>query len=70
MIQKESVRAIRNKGIEEDRYAAGVGAYSKSNPPKVRDISLITREGIDAANAELHAGGLKNTSIARLEEML
>ena len=24
MIQKESVRAIRNKGIEEDRYAAGV----------------------------------------------
>ena len=59
MIQKESVRVNRNKGIEEDRYAAGVGAYSKSNPPKVRDISLITREGIDAANAELHTGGLK-----------
>ena len=70
MIQKESIRAIRNKGIEEDRYAAGVGAYSKSNPPKVRDISLITREGIDAANEGLHAGGLKNTSIARLEEIL
>jgi len=59
MTQRESVTVIANKGVEEDRYAMGVGAYSKSNPQKVRDISLITREGIDAANNGLHAEGLK-----------
>ena len=59
MTQREGVTVITNKGIEGDRYAMGVGAYSKSNPQKVRDISLITREGIDAANDGLHAGGLK-----------
>ena len=59
MTQRESVTVIANKGIEADRYARGVGAYSKSNPLKVRDISLITREGIDTANDGLHADGLK-----------
>ena len=59
MTQRESVTVITNKGIKDDRYASGVGAYSKSNPKKVRDISLITREGIDAANDGLHADGLK-----------
>ncbi len=59
MTQRESVAVIANKGIEEDRYAMGVGAYSKSKPQKVRDISLITREGIDTANDGLHADQLK-----------
>ena len=59
MTQRESVTVIANKGIEGDRYATGIGAYSKSNPKKVRDISLITREGVDAANDGLHADGLK-----------
>ena len=39
-----------NLGIEGDRYALGTGAYSKTQPAKIRDVSLIALAGIDIAN--------------------
>ena len=59
MIQKGCVRVLPKIGLEGDRYALGLGAYSKSVPAKTRDISIITREGIDAANQELKLLGLR-----------
>ncbi len=37
-------------GISGDRYALGTGAYSRTQPTKVRNVSLITLAGIDIAN--------------------
>jgi len=59
MNQKEAVKIFPKMGIEGDRYALGLGAYSKAVPTKTRDISLITREGIDSANRELKRLGLE-----------
>jgi len=58
MLQKSFMKMLPNVGIEGDRYALGLGAYSKGLPTKIRDISLITRAGIDAANQELKLLGL------------
>ena len=43
-------------GIEGDRYAMGIGAYSATEPTKVRHISLISLSGIKTANDWLIAG--------------
>ena len=43
-------------GIEGDRYAMGKGAYSATEPAKVRHISLISISGIETANDWLKAG--------------
>lgn len=43
-------------GIEGDRYALGTGAYSTTQPPKVRHLSLIALSGIETANEWLLAG--------------
>ena len=43
-------------GIEGDRYAMGAGAYSATEPAKVRHISLISLSGIETANEWLKAG--------------
>lgn len=37
-------------GIKGDRYENGTGAYSKTMPSKIRHVSLISEEGIAAAN--------------------
>jgi MOSC domain-containing protein YiiM len=58
MLQKSVVKMFPKVGLEGDRYALGLGAYSKGLPPKARDVSLITRAGIDAANQELKLLGL------------
>ena len=44
------VQAIPHVGLEGDRYALGRGAFSKAKPPKPRDVTLIGRETIAAAN--------------------
>jgi len=59
MVLKSSARMFPELGLEGDRYALGLGAYSKVVPAKIRDVSLITREGIDAANHELKLLGLE-----------
>lgn len=42
-------------GIEGDRYANGIGAYSKIDPGKIRHLSFITESGIAIANEWLLA---------------
>ena len=59
MIKRDTARLSPGVGIEGDRYALGIGAFSGSVPAKIRDISLIALSGIEAANEELAAGGLK-----------
>jgi hypothetical protein len=43
-------------GIAGDRYALGTGAYSDTEPSKVRHISIISLAGIEIANEWLKAG--------------
>jgi hypothetical protein len=50
MERHEKVKVLAGFGIEGDRYALRLGAFSKSNPPKIRDITLISMMGIDTAN--------------------
>lgn len=37
-------------GIQGDRYAQGIGAFSNTTPPKIRHITLIAQTGIALAN--------------------
>ena len=62
MLEKTTVKILPGIGIEGDRYALGLGAYSNTLPAKSRDISLITRDGIDAANQELQRLALSQFS--------
>jgi hypothetical protein len=48
-------KLIPGEGIEGDRYAIGIGAFSQNLPPKIRHISLITQTGIAIANEWLAA---------------
>ncbi|WP_108646486.1 MOSC domain-containing protein [Polynucleobacter rarus] len=60
----ERVKVLEGIGIEGDRYALRLGAFSKSNPPKIRDITLITKMGIDTANHYLKLNGLLEFDIS------
>lgn len=55
---------VTGSGIQGDRYALRLGAFSKSNPPKIRDITLITKMGIDMANHTLSSQGLARFAIS------
>ena len=59
MDKRDSARLIVGAGIEGDRYALGIGAFSGSIPAKIRDVSLIALTGIEDANQELEASGLQ-----------
>lgn len=52
----DHIKVNAHSGIEGDRYALGLGAYSKVEPAKVRHISLISSSGIETANEWLKAG--------------
>jgi hypothetical protein len=52
----DHIKVNAGSGIAGDRYALGVGAYSKVEPAKVRHISLISSSGIETANNWLRAG--------------
>lgn len=45
-----STKAVRGVGLEGDRYALGIGAYSKSKRIVIRHVSLIAIEAILEAN--------------------
>lgn len=51
MQQVVYVTALAGKGLEGDRYAEGKGVWSKTRP-KIRHVSLIAQEAIQAANSE------------------
>jgi len=46
-------RVIAGRGLEGDRYALGRGAFSRSMPYMIRHLSLISRQAIIEANANL-----------------
>ena len=54
MVRLTRAEIIAGQGITGDRYALGLGAFSKTNP-KVRHVSLITLSGIEHANRRLIA---------------
>ncbi|HSW98243.1 MAG TPA: MOSC domain-containing protein [Candidatus Saccharimonadales bacterium] len=50
------VEALAGQGLAADRYALGVGAYSQAKGGKIRHVTLIAAEDIDAANAAAGTG--------------
>lgn len=54
MKQVEHAYAEAGRGLAGDRYAEGLGAYSTARRQKIRQLSLIASEAIEAANLELH----------------
>jgi hypothetical protein len=65
MRQAQQLRVIAGQGLEGDRYATGQGAYSATEPPKIRHLSLITEEGIATANEWQEAAGLPSFTMAQ-----
>lgn len=53
MQELQEVKAIKQLGLEGDRYAGERGAWSKSKRKVIRQVSLIEQEAIDRANANL-----------------
>jgi MOSC domain-containing protein YiiM len=58
MQPRAAVQALAGRGLEGDRYAMGLGSYSRVARHAVRHVSLIARESIAAANKELVERGL------------
>ena len=54
MVQLAQANILAGEGIVGDRYALGIGAFSKTKL-KIRHISLIALEGIEDANRQLIA---------------
>lgn len=52
MISVARVMAIEGRGLEGDRYALGAGTYSGKRHDR-RDVTLISENDIEAANAAL-----------------
>lgn len=54
MVQLAQAEIIAGEGIVGDRYALGLGAFSKTKL-KIRHISLISLSGIENANGQLRS---------------
>lgn len=54
MVRLTRAEIIAGQGITGDRYALGLGAFSKTKP-KIRHVSLIALSGIEHANRRLIA---------------
>lgn len=54
----EQIEVAADVGLEGDRYALGIGAYSRIEPVKVRHATFISLHGIEEANALLAGQGL------------
>ena len=68
MVSVNEVRAVREKGLEGDRYSSGVGTYS-NNPGLGRDVTLIEIEAIEALKhdygIELSPGDSRRNIVTR-----
>lgn len=53
MHEMDNVMAIAGVGLEQDRYALGLGAFSTTAIGKVRDITFISQLAINEANSVL-----------------
>jgi hypothetical protein len=47
----DAIELVAGIGIEDDRYGMGKGVFSKTKP-KIRHLSLISSEAIEAANRD------------------
>jgi hypothetical protein len=56
----QKAKLIAGLGIQGDRYALQIGAFSDNEPKKIRHISLIAQTGIDIANDWLRSGNEPN----------
>jgi len=65
MQSAQALKVIAGQGLEGDRYALGLGAYSATQPPKIRHLSLITEAGIATANEWQQASGLPTFTMAQ-----
>ncbi len=54
MVQIAQANIVAGEGIVGDRYALGIGAFSKTKP-KIRHLSLIALSAIEGANRQLLA---------------
>jgi hypothetical protein len=54
MVQIAQANIVAGEGIAGDRYALGIGAFSKTKI-KIRHISFIALQGMEDANRELMA---------------
>lgn len=77
MIAHHSCKAIAGVGLEGDRYAANMGAFSAARigkpgriPDVDRQVALISTEGIDEANALLEQQGLRPFQYAETRRSL
>ena len=55
MREVKEVQMIAGVGLEGDRYALDLGAFSKAKRKAIRHVTLISLDGINQANAELTA---------------
>lgn len=65
MRSAEQLRVLAGQGLEGDRYATGQGAYSDTQPPKMRHLSLITEEGLAVASQWQEAAALPAFTMAQ-----
>jgi MOSC domain-containing protein YiiM len=67
MCQVESARAIPGAGLEGDRYAAGIGTFSKPKPD--HELTLIESEAIEALERDyaisIEAGNARRNLVTR-----
>lgn len=68
MVQVDAVRAVPGKGLEGDRYAAGVGTFS-SQPGTGREVTLIETEALETLSREsgiaLHPADTRRNIVTR-----
>jgi MOSC domain-containing protein YiiM len=71
MVEHHEIRALAGIGLEGDRYAQKMGAYSEARigkPGRIRDedrqVSLISTGGLQVANALLAEKGVDSFSFA------
>ena len=51
MEARQSITIHPGIGLDGDRYALSLGAYSRETPVKIRHVTLISSDSIDRANA-------------------
>ena len=68
LVEASEIRAVPGRGLEGDRYFAGIGSFSRW-PGSGRAVSLIEAEAIDAVRAEhgidLSAGHSRRNLVTR-----
>ena len=63
----ERATAVARRGLEGDRYAKGLGTFSRVDSGNVRELTLVDAEAVDhlrrASGAELDPGDLRRNLV-------